>query len=83
MIRKIILFLLLPNLMLAQNIEKLATFGFENLQERYECACQILANMIEDMEYDSYSNAEMVDMTICKMFIDGFIKGEKKPRIYH
>jgi len=55
----------------------------ENLQERYECACQILANMIEDMEYDSYSNAEMVDMTICKMFIDGFIKGEKKPRIYH
>ena len=55
----------------------------ENLQERYECACQILANMIEDMEYDSYSNAEMVDMTICKMFIDGFINVEKKHRIYH
>ena len=35
MIRKIILLLLLPNLMLAQNIEKLKTFGFENLQERY------------------------------------------------
>ena len=35
MIRKIILLLLLPNLLLAQNIEKLATFGFENLQERY------------------------------------------------
>ena len=39
--------------------------------------------MIEDMEYDSYSNAEMVDMTICKMFIDGFINLEKNPRIYH
>ena len=36
MIRKIILLLMFPNLMLAQNIEKLATFGFENLQERYQ-----------------------------------------------
>jgi len=55
----------------------------ENLQERYECACQILANMIEDMEFGAYSNSEMVDMTICKMFIDGFINVEKKPRKYH
>ena len=55
----------------------------ENLQERYECACQILANMIEDMEFGSYSNSEMVNMTICKMFIDGFISVEKKPRKYH
>ena len=35
MIRKIILLLMFPNLMLAQNIEKLATYGFENLQELY------------------------------------------------
>jgi hypothetical protein len=55
----------------------------ENLATRYQIACQIIANMIEDMEYDSYSNSEMVDMTICKMLIDNLIDVEKKPRKYH
>ena len=55
----------------------------EDLDTRYQIACQIIANMIEDMEYDSYSNSEMVDMTICKMLIDNLVDVEKKPRKYH
>jgi len=55
----------------------------EDLDTRYQIACQIIANMIEDMEYDSYSNSEMVDMTICKMLIDNLVVVEKKPRKYH
>ena len=55
----------------------------EDLGERYEIACQIIANMIEDMEYDNYSNSQMVDMTICKMVIDNLVSLEKKPRKYH
>jgi hypothetical protein len=55
----------------------------EDLDTRYQVACQIIANMIEDMEYDSYSNSQMVDMTICKMLIDNLVDVEKKPRKYH
>jgi len=55
----------------------------EDLDTRYQVACQIIANMIEDMEYDSYSNSQMVDMTICKMIIDNLVDVEKKPRKYH
>lgn len=55
----------------------------QNLDMRYQIACQIIANMIEDMEYEAYSNSEMVDMTICKMLIDNLVEVEKKPRKYH
>ena len=55
----------------------------QNLDMRYQIACQIIANMIEDMEYEAYSNSEMVDMTICKMLIDNLVEVEKKPRQYH
>tara|TARA_Y100000385_G_C12555756_1_gene409902 strand:- start:83 stop:346 length:264 start_codon:yes stop_codon:yes gene_type:complete len=55
----------------------------EDLDTRYIIACQIIANMIEDMEYSDYSNSEMVDMTICKMLIDNLVDVEKKPRSYH
>ena len=55
----------------------------EDLDTRYQLACQIIANMHEDMDYDSFSNSPMVDMTICKMFIDNLVDLEKKPRKYH
>jgi len=55
----------------------------EDLETRYQVACQIIANMIEDMDYSDYSNSEMVNMTICKMLIDNLVEVEKKPRKYH
>lgn len=55
----------------------------EDLDTRYQLACQIIANMIEDMDYDAFSNSQMVDMTICKMIIDNLVDLEKKPRKYH
>jgi hypothetical protein len=55
----------------------------EDLDTRYQIACQIIANMIADIEYNNYSNSEMVDMTICKMLIDNMVDVEKKPRKYH
>ena len=55
----------------------------EDLDTRYQLACQIIANMIEDMDYDSFSNSQMVDITICKMIIDNLVDLEKKPRKYH
>jgi hypothetical protein len=55
----------------------------EDLDTRYQIACQIIANMIEDMNYASYSNSQMVDMTICKMVIDNLVNLENKSHKYH
>jgi len=55
----------------------------ENLETRYVVACQIIANMVEDLEFESFSNPDMVDMTICKMLIDGHIEIEQQKRILH
>ncbi len=55
----------------------------DNLETRYVVACQIIANMVEDLEFESFSNPDMVDMTICKMLIDGHIEIEHEKRILH
>lgn len=55
----------------------------ENLETRYVVACQIIANMVEDLEFESFSNPDMVDMTICKMLIDGHIEIKQQKRILH
>ena len=55
----------------------------DNIEERYVVACRIIANMIEDIEPKVQSNNEMVDMTICKMLIDGYIEVEKNKHKYH
>ena len=55
----------------------------ENIEYRYEVACQIIANMIKELKVSPFSNSEMVDMTICKMLIDGFIDVEKKSYKIH
>ena len=44
---------------------------------------QLLANMIEEMKFETFSSTEMVDMTICKMLLDGYIEIEEKDRIIH
>ena len=54
-----------------------------NLETRYVVACQIIANMVEDLEFESFSNPDMVDMTICKMLIDGYVEIEHEKRILH
>jgi hypothetical protein len=55
----------------------------DNFKLRYVIACQIIANLIEEMKFETYSNSEMVDMTICKMLLDGYIDIEEKDRIIH
>jgi len=54
-----------------------------NLETRYVVACQIIANMIEDLQFETFSNSEMVDMTICKMLIDGYVEVEQDKRKLH
>ena len=55
----------------------------ENIEIMLELSCQVIANMIEDMEYNSYSSSDMVKMTLGKMLIDNLVDVEKKPRKYH
>ena len=55
----------------------------DNFKIRYVIACQIISNLIEQMRLESFSNMEMVDMTICKMLLDGFIDVEEKDRKIH
>lgn len=55
----------------------------DNFKTRYVIACQIIANLIEEMKFETYSSMEMVDMTICKMLLDGYIDIEEQDRKIH
>ena len=55
----------------------------DNFKLRYVIACQIIANLIEEMKFETYSSMEMVDMTICKMLLDGYIDIEEQDRKIH
>lgn len=55
----------------------------DNFKLRYVIACKIISNMIEEMKFETFSSTEMVDMTICKMLLDGYIEIEEKDRIIH
>ena len=55
----------------------------DNFKIRYVIACQIIANLIEQMKFETFSNSEMVDMTICKMLLDGYIDIEEQDRQIH
>jgi hypothetical protein len=55
----------------------------DNIAERYVVACQLIANMLGNSEPEIHSNNEMVDMTICKMILDGYVAVEKNNRKYH
>jgi len=39
--------------------------------------------MIEEMKFETFSSSEMVDMTICKMLLDGYIEIEEEERKIH
>lgn len=55
----------------------------DNFKLRYVIACRIIANMIEEMKFETFSSSEMVDMTICKMLLDGYIEIEEENRQIH
>ena len=55
----------------------------DNIVDRYMVACQLIANMLGDFEPEIRSNNEMVDMTICKMILDGHVTVEKNTQKYH
>lgn len=55
----------------------------KNLGKRYVVACQIIANMTKELDFDSFSNTEMIDLSICKLIIDGYIEVEEENRKIH
>ena len=55
----------------------------DNFQLRYVIACKIISNMIEEMKFETFSSTEMVDMTFCKMLLDGYVEVEEEKRQIH
>ena len=54
----------------------------DNLQERYVVACQIISNLTDEIDPD-FGDDESVDLTICKLLMDGLIEVEPISRILH
>lgn len=57
-----------------------------NIIERYIVACQIITNLLEDGSDDILAEADWsdtVDLTICKLLIDGDIVIEPEERKLH
>ena len=54
----------------------------DNLQERYIVACQIISNLTDEIDPD-FGADESVDLTICKLLMDGLIEVEPISRILH
>ena len=55
----------------------------ENLKERYVVACQIISNLTNELDPDVEEHDESVDLTICKLLMDGLIEVEPMSRILH
>jgi hypothetical protein len=57
-----------------------------NIVERYIVACQIITNLIDDGEgylYNQENWDDNVDLTICKLLLDGDIVIEPEERKLH
>ena len=54
-----------------------------NLKERYVVACQIISNLTNELNPDVEEHDESVDLTICKLLMDGLIEVEPISRILH
>lgn len=67
-----------------EEINKLIEFSNnqDNLQERYIVACQIITNLTDEIDPD-FGDDESVDLTICKLLMDGLIEVEPISRILH
>ena len=55
----------------------------KNLKERYVVACQIISNLTNELNPDVEEHDESVDLTICKLLMDGLIEVEPISRILH
>jgi len=55
----------------------------KNLKERYIVACQIISNLTNELDPDVEEHDESVDLTICKLLMDGLIEVEPISRILH
>ena len=55
----------------------------KNLKERYVVACQIISNLTAELDPDVEEHDESVDLTICKLLMDGLIEVEPISRILH
>lgn len=53
------------------------------LIDRYIIACQIISNLTKDIPKDINEREEMVDLTICKMLVDGLIEVEQVSYTIH
>tara|TARA_R110000744_G_scaffold134643_1_gene243818 strand:- start:10 stop:252 length:243 start_codon:yes stop_codon:yes gene_type:complete len=67
-----------------EEINKLIEFSNnqDNLQERYVVACQIITNLTDEIDPD-FGDDESVDLTICKLLMDGLVEVEPISRILH
>ena len=54
----------------------------ENLKERYVVACQIISNLTAELDPE-VGDDESVDLTICKLLMDGLVEVEPMSRILH
>jgi hypothetical protein len=54
-----------------------------NLKERYVVACQIISNLTNELDPDVEEHDESVDLTICKLLMDGLVEVEPMSRILH
>ena len=54
----------------------------KNLKERYVVACQIISNLTNELNPD-VGDEESVDLTICKLLMDGLVEVEPISRILH
>ena len=54
----------------------------DNLQERYVVACQIISNLTAEIDPEA-GDDESVDLTICKLLMDGLVEVEPMSRILH
>ena len=50
---------------------------------RYALACHVIANLIEEFEPGALSNIDMVDLTICKMLLNGYVEIENESKSIH
>lgn len=50
---------------------------------RYIAACSIIANLANDLDPDLLPNDENVDLSICKMLMDGAIEIEPLSKSIH
>jgi hypothetical protein len=53
------------------------------LTKRYMVACQIISNLTSEIPEDVLEQNELVDLTICKMLVDGLIQVEEENHSLH